>query len=74
MKVLAVGQYDGKFEDKNYTKVMLVVSNNGQYPQLVAVNPEVYQEAGGKLIGKDVNLLYQYSYGKYKVSKIEVLD
>lgn len=74
MKVLGVCQYDGKFEEKPFTKIMMVVSDNGRYPQLINVNPEVYQATGGKLQGKEVNLYYENRYGKYRVSKIEVLD
>lgn len=73
MKVLSVAQYNGEYNDKPYTKIILVVSDNGRYPQMVSVNPEVYEAAGGKLGGKEINLLYESAYGKYRVGKIEVL-
>ena len=78
MKVIAVGQYDGTFknksgEDVNYSKVMLTVSENGNYPKLIAVDIPVYQNSGGKLLGKEIELLYVYNYGKMKVNQIKVL-
>jgi len=79
MKVIAVGQYDGKFknkvgEDVSYSKVMLVVSENGNYPKMISVDIPVYQECGQKLIGKDVEILYKSAYGKMKADKIIVLN
>lgn len=74
MKVLGVCQYNGVYNDKPYTKVMLVVSDNGRYPQLINVDPAIYEATGGKLNGKEINLYYEKSYGKYKVNKIEVVE
>ena len=79
MKVIAVGQYDGKFKNKDgneikYSKVMLTVSNNGYYPKLVAVDIPVYMATGGKILGKEIEIEYKNEYGKMKPSNIKVLD
>lgn len=77
MKVLAVGQYDGEYKRANgeaikYSKVMLTVSVNGRYPKLVPVDIDVYQSAGGKLIGKDIEIEYVEKYGKMKANRITI--
>lgn len=79
LKVVAVGQYDGELKNSKgetikYSKVMLTVSENGNYPKLVAIDIPVYQEAGGKLLGKNIEIEYKYLYGKMKASRITVLN
>lgn len=77
MKVLSVCQYDGEYDGRKYTKAMLVVSKNGGYPQLISVDPDIYNkavnEAGGKLLGKEIDVLYSLNYGKYKATEIKLI-
>lgn len=76
-KILSKCEYTGKFNDIEFTKVLLVYSENGQYPKLIAVNKDVYdkaEERHGKLVGRDVEMYYEESYGKYKVSEIKPSD
>lgn len=73
MKVLSECVYEGKYEDKSYKKVMLVVSENGRYPNLINVDVDVYQKLNQRLAGKEVEVLYKQSYGKYKISEIKIV-
>lgn len=74
MKVLSACQYDGEYDGKKYSKVMLVVSENGQYPKLIGIDPRLWNEAGGKLVGREINVLYEQSYGKFRASKLQIVE
>lgn len=81
MKILGVAPYQGEFKDRNtgeskqYQKVMLIVSERGQYPQLKAVDVDVWNAVGKAIqLGKtEVDILYRESYGKVKPAEIKVL-
>lgn len=73
-KILAKGEYTGEFNGRPFTKVLLVYSENGQYPKMISVDKDVYETAEakhGNLLNKDVEMSYQEHYGKFKVSEIK---
>lgn len=79
IKVISAGSYKGKYQDKEYEKVMLVYSVNGQYPKCEGVDPLVYakavEENDNKPLSraKEVRFLREERYGKYPITKIEVI-
>lgn len=83
INVLCAGSYRGTFRgtdgtERAYEKVMLTYTENGNYPKIVGVNPDVYQDAlqqnDGKPLSKakEVKFFREERYGKYPVAKIEV--
>lgn len=77
-KVITVGQFDGVFkkEDREikYNKCILVLSENGNYPRLYNCDIETYKRVGDKLQGKNIELKFKKSYGKYKIEEIKIVD
>lgn len=77
MKVLSSTKYVGEFEGKQYTKILLIVSDKGRWPQMVSCDEDVYNEfynnVKGNIKSPEVRLLYENRYGKMKISKIEVI-
>lgn len=77
-KVITVGQFDGVFKknDKeiNYSKCILVLSENGNYPRLYNCDIETYKKVGDRLQGKNIDLKFEKKYGKYKINEIKIID
>lgn len=79
-KILSAVGYSGVFKDSKgiehpYSKTLLVVSQNGNYPRLINVENEVFKNCidnyGKDILNRDCDLLGKYEYGKYKVKEIK---
>lgn len=75
--VLGEAQYQGVFKEAGrevpYEKIVLMVSNEGKYPEVISVDTDVYKRVGTRLLNKKINLLYRKTYGRYKIEKIELV-
>lgn len=76
-KILAKGEYTGEYNGITFTKVLVIYSENGQYPKMESIDKAVYDYAEAKygtLLNKEVEMSYQEYYGKFKVSEIKPAD